>query len=387
MYEKFYGFSERPFQITPNPAFLYRSSKHDTALTYLEYGLTENVGFILLTGEVGSGKTTLVQYITRRLESDIEAAVIFNTNVSAEELLALILDEFEIPRPPGGKADMLMALNQFLVDRYSHRKRVLLVIDEGQNLSDQALEEVRMLSNLQSDDHSLLQIMLVGQPELVARLKQPSMRQFSQRIAASYHLTGLDRDETEKYIAHRLRKAGARAALFTPTAVDIIYKLSGGIPRAINLVCQAALVYGFAENAEKIGQDTILQISKDNLCVGVEAAKTGEMSAPAAAAGQASHPNGNGFERKLGALESEIKDLKELVAVQLKGLQNQPQKLREDQFRQLVQLLKQERRLKEELVQHVARLETENKQLKRAGRFLQQKLQGIPAPSARQQQR
>ena len=383
MYEKFYGFSERPFQITPNPAFLYRSSKHDTALTYLEYGLTENVGFILLTGEVGSGKTTLVQYITRRLESDIEAAVIFNTNVSAEELLALILDEFEIPRPPGGKADMLMALNQFLVDRYSHRKRVLLVIDEGQNLSDQALEEVRMLSNLQSDDQSLLQIMLVGQPELVARLKQPSMRQFSQRIAASYHLTGLDREETEKYIAHRLRKAGARAALFTPAAVDVIYKLSGGIPRAINLVCQAALVYGFAENAEKIGQDTILQISKDNLCVGVEAAKTGEMSAPAAAAGQASHPNGNGFERKLGALESEIKDLKELVAVQLKGLQNQPQKLREDQFRQLVQLLKQERGQKEELVQQIARLETENKQLKRAGRFLQQKLQGISAPPAR----
>jgi putative secretion ATPase (PEP-CTERM system associated) len=383
MYEKFYGFSERPFQITPNPAFLYRSSKHDTALTYLEYGLTENVGFILLTGEVGSGKTTLVQYITRRLESDIEAAVIFNTNVSAEELLALILDEFEIPRPPGGKADMLMALNQFLVDRYSHRKRVLLVIDEGQNLSDQALEEVRMLSNLQSDDQSLLQIMLVGQPELVARLKQPSMRQFSQRIAASYHLTGLDREETEKYIAHRLRKAGARAALFTPAAVDVICKLSGGIPRAINLVCQAALVYGFAENAEKIGQDTILQISKDNLCVGVEAAKPCESSAPAAAAGPAAHHNGNGFERKLGVLESEIKELKELVAVQLKGMQHQSQKLREDQFRQLVQLLKQERGQKEELVQQIARLETENKQLKRAGRFLQQKLQGISAPPAR----
>ncbi len=383
MYEKFYGFSERPFQITPNPAFLYRSSKHDTALTYLEYGLAENVGFLLLTGEVGSGKTTLVQYITRRLESDIEAAVIFNTNVSAEELLALILDEFEIPRPPGGKADMLMALNQFLVDRYSHRKRVLLVIDEGQNLSDQALEEVRMLSNLQSDDQSLLQIMLVGQPELVARLKQPSMRQFSQRIAASYHLTGLDREETEKYIAHRLRKAGARAALFTPAAVDVIYKLSGGIPRAINLVCQAALVYGFAENAEKIGQDTILQISKDNLCVGVEAAKPCESSAPAAAAGPAAHHNGNGFERKLGVLESEIKELKELVAVQLKGMQHQSQKLREDQFRQLVQLLKQERGQKEELVQQIARLETENKQLKRAGRFLQQKLQGISAPPAR----
>jgi putative secretion ATPase (PEP-CTERM system associated) len=383
MYEKFYGFSERPFQITPNPAFLYRSSKHDTALTYLEYGLTENVGFLLLTGEVGSGKTTLVQYIVSRLESDIEAAVIFNTNVSADELLALILDEFEITRPPGGKADMLMALNKFLVDRYSHRKRVLLVIDEGQNLSDQALEEVRMLSNLQSDDQSLLQIMLVGQPELVTRLKQPSMRQFSQRIAASYHLTGLDRDETEKYIAHRLRKAGARAALFTPAAVDIIYKLSGGIPRAINLVCQAALVYGFAENAEKIGQDTILQISKDNLCVGVEAAAPCAVLAPAAASSPAANHNGNGFERKLGVLESDIKDLKQLVSVQLQDMQLHSQKLREDQFRQLVALLKQERQQKEELVRQVERLETENKTLKRAGMFLKQKLQGISASATR----
>ena len=272
MYEQFYGFKEKPFQITPNPAFLYRSSKHDTALTYLEYGLTENVGFILLTGEIGSGKTTLVQYILGRLESDIEAAVIFNTNVSAEELLALILEEFEIPRPAGGKADVLTALNGFLIERYARRKRVLLVIDEGQNLSDQALEEVRMLSNLQSEDQSLLQIMLVGQPELITKLKQPSMRQFSQRIAASYHLTGLDREETEKYIAHRLQKAGGQPDLFTPAAVDIIFKLSGGIPRAINLVCQAALVYGFAEDAQKIGQDTIHQISKDNLGIGCASA-------------------------------------------------------------------------------------------------------------------
>jgi general secretion pathway protein A len=383
MYEKFYGFSEKPFQITPNPAFLYRSSKHDTALTYLEYGLTENVGFILLTGEIGSGKTTLIQYIVSRLESDIEPAVIFNTNVSAEELLALILDEFEIARPAGGKADMLMALNAFLVDRYSHRKRVLLIIDEGQNLSDQALEEVRMLSNLQSDDQSLLQIMLVGQPELVTRLKQPSMRQFSQRIAASYHLTGLDRGETGKYIAHRLRKAGARSALFTPAAVDLIYQLSGGIPRAINLVCQAALVYGFAENSETINQDIIHQISKDNLCVGVKAATPGGAPAPATASSPAANHNGNGFERKLGVLESGLNDLKELVSMQLQGMQQHTQKLREDQFRQLVQLLKQERQQKEELVRQVERLEAQNKSLKRAGLFLKKKLHGVSAPTPR----
>ena len=223
MYENYYGFSEKPFQITPNPAFLFRSAKHDTALTYLEYGLTENVGFILLTGEVGSGKTTLVQYIMGRLEADIEAGIIYNTNVSADEMLALVLDEFGVPRPPGGKADVLQAINRFLIDRYAQRKRVLLIIDEGQNLSDEALEEVRLLSNLQSDDQLLLQIMLVGQPELIAKLRQPSMRQFAQRIAASYHLTELDRQETGDYIAHRLRVVGGNPDLFTPAAVDLIY--------------------------------------------------------------------------------------------------------------------------------------------------------------------
>jgi putative secretion ATPase (PEP-CTERM system associated) len=382
MYEKFYGFSEKPFQITPNPAFLYRSSKHDTALTYLEYGLSENVGFILLTGEIGSGKTTLVQYILGRLESDIEAAVIFNTNVSAEELLALILEEFEITRPPGGKADLLVALNTFLVDRYSLRKRVLLIIDEGQNLSDQALEEVRMLSNLQSDDQALLQIMLVGQPELVTKLRQPAMRQFSQRIAASYHLTGLDRPETGNYIAHRLQKAGGPADLFTPAAVDIIYKLSAGIPRTINLVCQAALVYGFAEGARKIGQDTIHQISQDNLGVGLAAAPAGAL-APAAEALSAASRNGNGFERKLGVLEADIKDLKELVAGRLQDMEKSSQRLREDQFRQLVDLLKQERRQKEELVQELAGLKLQYKRLKRAGMILKQRLVGLSASATR----
>jgi general secretion pathway protein A len=226
----------------------------------------------------------------------------------------------------------------------------------------------------------------VGHPELISRLKQPSMRQFSQRIAASYHLTGLDRDETGKYIAHRLRKAGARAALFTDAAVDVIYKLSGGIPRAINLVCQAALVYGFAENAEQIGQDIIHQISKDNLCVGVEAAAPCKPPSPAATEPPAGSHNGNGFERKLVVLESDIKDLKELVAVQLQDMQKHSQKLREDQFRQLVELLRQERRQKEELVQHVARLEAENRTLKRAGMYLKQKLQGRSSSSTTRKQ-
>ncbi len=381
MYEKFYGFREKPFQITPNPAFLYRSSKHDTALTYLEYGLTENVGYILLTGEIGSGKTTLVQYILGRLDSDIEAAVICNTNVSAEELLALILEEFKITRPAGGKADLLSALKGFLVDRHQRGKRVLLIIDEGQNLSEQALEEVRMLSNLQREDQTLLQIMLVGQPELIVRLKQPSMRQFTQRIAASYHLTGLDRKETGSYIAHRLKTAGGDPELFTPAAVDIIYNLSAGIPRAINLVCQAALVYGFVDGASRIGQDTIRQISQDNLGVGLAAAPAAAPGTSSAEAPASAGHSGNGFERKLGALEADLKELKQLMTDRLLGLEKRSLKLREDQFHKLLSLLKQERREKEELLQRVARLEHENQALRRAGAHLKQRLQGILSPS------
>jgi general secretion pathway protein A len=377
MYQKFYGFKDKPFQITPNPAFLYRSPKHDTALTYLEYGLTENVGFILLTGEIGSGKTTLIQHIMGRLGPDIEAAVILNTNVSAEELLLLILDEFEIPRPQGGKADVLLAINSFLIDRYSQRRRVLLIIDEGQNLSKQALEEVRMLSNLQSEDQSLLQIMLVGQPELIAKLKQPSMRQFSQRIAASYHLTGLDRQETGNYIAHRLKLVGGDPGLFTPAAVDIIYTLSGGIPRAINLVCQAALVYGFADSAAQIGQDTIKHISRDNLGIGL-AASSAEGSAPGAAG--AGH-NGNGFDRKLGVLEADMKDLKQIVSNQLNHIEKQSQLLREGQFEEVLALLKLERQKNEDLVRKVERLEVENQHLRHVGLLMRQKLQSPSPPS------
>jgi general secretion pathway protein A len=376
MYENYYGFSEKPFQITPNPAFLFRSAKHDTALTYLEYGLTDNVGFILLTGEVGSGKTTLVQYIMGRLEADIEAGIIYNTNVSADEMLALVLDEFGVPRPPGGKADVLVAINRFLIDRYAQRKRVLLIIDEGQNLSDEALEEVRLLSNLQSDDQLLLQIMLVGQPELIAKLRQPSLRQFAQRIAASYHLTELDRQETGDYIAHRLRVVGGNPDLFTPAAVDLIYKLSGGIPRAINLVCQASLVYGFAESAQKIGQDTIKLIHQDNLGIGLAAA-------PVAPPPAASHADGNGFEQKLGALEADIKDLKQLMTDRLQELGPESGALVEDQFQQLVALLQQERRQNDDLLRKVERLEFENKHLKRVGLLMRRKLYATNPPSPR----
>jgi len=352
MYEKFYGFHEKPFQIAPNPAYLYKSPKHEAALTYLEYGVAENVGFILLTGEIGSGKTTLVQYILSRLDASIDAAVIFNTNVSADELLGLILEEFEVPRTAQDKAALLNALNQFLIDRYAQRKRVILIIDEAQNLSENALEEVRMLSNLQSEDQCLLQIMLVGQPELVAKLKKPALRQFTQRIAASYHLTGLDLQETGAYIAHRLKKAGGQPKLFTAAAVDLIHQLSGGIPRSINLLCQAALVYGFAEGASSVSQDLIRQIQEDNV---------GICLSPGPSAAPAAEPMENdGIQRRFMDLENQLRDMKLRLDGYVQQNGKRGQKAGDENFERLKKLLVEERVRNAELMQRCTKLEMQN---------------------------
>ena len=214
MYENFYGLKEKPFQMVPNPSYLYMSSGHENAVTYLEYGLIENVGFILLTGEVGTGKTTLVRHIMDQFESEKDIAVIFNTNVSADELICLILQSFELEPNPDSKTKNIDMLYQFLIDRYAKNKPVLLIIDEAQNLSNEAIEEVRMLSNLQSDDQSLIQIMLVGQPELKERLLKPGHSPFAQRIAVNFFLSGLNEKETESYILHRLKKAGGKSKHF-----------------------------------------------------------------------------------------------------------------------------------------------------------------------------
>jgi putative secretion ATPase (PEP-CTERM system associated) len=357
MYENFYGFREKPFQIVPNPAYLYKSPKHETALTYLEYGVAENVGFILLTGEIGSGKTTLVQYILGRLDASTEAAVIFNTNVSPDELLGMILEEFDVPRAAPDKAALLNALNQHLIDRYAQRKRVILIIDEAQNLSEKALEEVRMLSNLQSEDQCLLQIMLVGQPELVAKLKQPALRQFTQRIAASYHLTGLDRGETGAYIAHRLAKAGGRPDLFTPAAVDSIHQLSAGIPRSINLLCQAALVYGFAEGAASISQDLIRQIQEDNIGITLS-------SAPPDAPAAAGPAESDGFAGRLQNAEAQLRDLQARMDMCIQKNTSLTGQSSDKLVAHMEKLLAEERKTNAELLQRCTKLEQENRVLR-----------------------
>jgi general secretion pathway protein A len=358
MYESFYGLNEKPFQIVPSPKYLYRSETHQNALTYLEYGLAENVGFILLTGEVGSGKTTLVQYLLSQLDKNTAAAVISNSNLSAGELLRMILTQFELT-PSAGKTDNLNALNDFLIRVYGAGRQALLIIDEAQNLTADGLEEVRMLTNLHSEDHALLQIVLVGQPELKAQLEHPSLRQVAQRVAVRYHLTGLNREETGRYIASRLETAGGRPDLFTPAAVDLIYRISGGIPRAVNLACQAALVYGLAEDASSVTQDIVRKIMADNLGVGLSAPAAPKSAEPGRPGGGVPPPNaaGNGFSERLSSIDAGVKSLQTLVDRRLTALEQSLVRQPNDAVQKLAQLLKTERERHQALVAKHTRLE------------------------------
>ena len=379
MYEHFFGFNEKPFQITPNPKYLYKSEKHEKALTYLEYGLTQNVGFILLTGEVGSGKTTLIQYMLNQLGENTVPAVIFNTNLSANELLRMVLIDFEL-KPTGDKAEDLQTLNQFLIGVYGLGKQALLIIDEAQNLESDTIEEIRMLSNLQTESHNLLQIMLVGQPELNAKLKHPSMLQVTQRIAVRYHLTGLNRKDTGHYIAYRLKHAGGKASIFSEAAVDLIFKISGGIPRSINTACEASLVYAYADGVQMISQDIVKQIIDDNLGIGVAPAGQAQDAEPLSHSGD-SHPDpsNNGYKERLDSIEQIVKSLQGTVENRLgvieKGLSSQ----QNEAIQKLTQLLQYERERNQNLLRKNVKLEMMYLHLKQIIEKAREKVQKMRA--------
>jgi general secretion pathway protein A len=257
MYEDFFGLQERPFTLVPDPDYLFLGSQHKLARAYLEYGLKERMGFVVLTGEVGTGKTTLIKSLLREKEASQRLGVLYQTSVEAEDLLDLLLKEFEVRGHFGGsRAARLGAFNQFLLSAYGRGEHVVLVVDEAQNMGSRALEELRLLSNLQTEKEPLLQVILVGQPGLRDRLRHPALRQLAQRVAIHYHLRPLDHEETREYIRFRLARAGG-SGIFTSSALDKLYEYTRGVPRRINAWCDLALVAGFAEGRHELDGEFI----------------------------------------------------------------------------------------------------------------------------------
>jgi len=252
MYESFYGLASKPFQLNPDPSFYFGSKQHRRAKAYLEYGLLRNEGFIVITGEIGAGKTTIVRGLLESMDSSsVTAANLVSTQLDAEDTLRMVGAAFGVRVKDVSKADLLMALEAFLVTQVSEGKRSLLIVDEAQNLTARAVEELRMLSNFQFGKQALLQTFLVGQPEFREILQHPNMQQLRQRVTATCHIGPLDAEETKGYIEHRLKCAGSTGRpTFGPGAFEAIHKATAGIPRRINSVCDRLLLLGFLGNKE-----------------------------------------------------------------------------------------------------------------------------------------
>lgn len=263
MYELFYGFREKPFSLLPDPDFLYLGKKHRTALTMLQYGLTNQSGFTVIAGEIGCGKTTLIRHLLNNIEQDVTVGLISNTQRAFGELLQWVLLAFDLEYRNKDKVELYQSLVDFIIQEYAANRRTVLIIDEAQNMDAQTLEEVRMISNVNADKDQVIQIILVGQPQLRATLKRPDLTQFAQRIAVSYFLEHLDAMETKEYIYHRIRVAGGDETVFNQDACGLVYKHTKGIPRLINIVCDTAFVYGFAEQKKTVDISIVREVIKD----------------------------------------------------------------------------------------------------------------------------
>ena len=263
MYEAYYGFREKPFSLVPDPDFLYLGRHHRAALNILEYGLRGEASFALISGEVGSGKTILIRRFLRMVDQHTTVGLITNTHASLGSLLDWILLAFNLDYRGKQKVELFEILTNFLRDQRAHGRRTVLIIDEAQNMELEMLEELRMLSNINVDKELMFQIVLAGQPEILDKINRPELRQLAQRISANFHLSPLTLDETRDYICHRLVVAGGRRAVFDNLACAAIYYFTQGLPRPINILCDAALVYGYGEERETIGLDTILEVVQD----------------------------------------------------------------------------------------------------------------------------
>jgi len=285
MYRKFYRLREKPFSLLPDPAFLYPSNQHSMALVLLDYGLSSHASFSVITGGIGTGKTTLIRHLLAQLGRDVTVGLISNTHRSFGELLQWVLLAFNLQHTGADKVDMYKILVDFLIGEYARNRRAVLIIDEAQNMAPETLEELRMLSNINSEKDQVLQIILVGQAGLRDTLRRPDLEQFAQRIAVDYHLESLTPDETREYIRHRLQVAGGDPDLFDEAACEAVYRYSRGTPRVINLLCDTALVYGYAEQTARIHASLVEDVAREKLAGGIfprvpETTRIAEASAP-----------------------------------------------------------------------------------------------------------
>jgi type II secretory pathway predicted ATPase ExeA len=268
MYEAFYGLREKPFSILPDPALIYWGPNHRMAYAMLEFGVMNSAGFTVITGEIGSGKTTLVRLLLHKLDPKINVGVISNTPHGRKELLQLVM--MALNQPFDDKySNLLFKFQKYLQTQYAERRRTLLIVDEAQNLQPDALESLRMLSNINADKHQLLQLILVGQPQLKKLLTSPELIQFAQRISADFHLKPLSAEEVVRYIDYRLKAVGARSSLFSNEACAAIAQASSGIPRKINILCDTALVYGFATQSNWITKPIVDLVIADKQNFGI----------------------------------------------------------------------------------------------------------------------
>ena len=333
MYERFYNLRERPFSLSPDPDYVYPSRVHTEALNYLRYGIEGHAGFVVITGEIGSGKTTLLQTAMRGLDARTTVARLVNTILDARELIEAVMLDFGLdPQPGQSKPHLLRELARFLVDQRTAGRLPLLIIDEAQNLSQAALEEVRMLSNLETEKSKLIQIILVGQPNLHDVLGRPELEQLRQRITVRYHLRRLDPDETSAYINHRLRKAAIAAPLVFPKDVtDLIGEASHGLPRKINVIADAVLLFGYGEDKRLIDAPLVREVIAELEATGVLSPPASGVTATQPSAAVSVMPAAADVaERALATREAavalrerELTDLHRMLTEQYRLLKNQ----------------------------------------------------------------
>jgi type II secretory pathway predicted ATPase ExeA len=307
LYQTHFGLSQAPFNITPDPSFLYLSPSHREGLAQLSYGIRGRKGFVVLTGEVGTGKTTLIHALLKDLNGSAQTALIFSTITSPADLLRSVCEEFgliEPKRPLQDIHDYLVSLNEFLLESYRKGENCALIVDESQNLSAEVLESIRLLSNFETSKDKLLQILLVGQPELALRLNSPELRQLKQRVMLRHHLRALSLQESCEYVQNRLKVAGGGQTIFTPNALESIYSYSGGIPRIVNVLCDNALLTGYALGSREIDTAIIREVAEDlSIRTSAEARSRtirqvvsntngNGLSLPTITAGSAEHPSG-----------------------------------------------------------------------------------------------